>query len=144
VGIARGGRCLAQSARGHTRVSTSAIHFPEVHMNLTIRGHHLDITTAMREYVQAKVARIKRHFDHVIDISVTLTVEKLNQKAEITLHIRGKDVHCEAIDNDMYAAIDLVTDKLDRQVLRHKTKLQNHGHVPMKRVAPPEVVISVQ
>jgi putative sigma-54 modulation protein len=108
-------------------------------MNLTIRGHHLDITPAMREYVLIKVARIKRHFDHVIDLSVILTVEKLNQKAEITLHMRGKDVHCEAIDGDMYAAIDLVADKLDRQVLRHKTKLQQHAHVAMKRVEPVEL-----
>ena len=107
-------------------------------MNLTIRGHHLDITPAMREYVLSKVDRIKRHFDQVIDISVILTVEKLNQKAEITLHVWGKDIHCEAIDSDMYAAIDLVTDKLDRQLLKHKTRLQDHNHVPIKRVTPPE------
>ena len=107
-------------------------------MNLTIRGHHLDITPPLREYVLSKVDRIKRHFDHVIDISVMLSVEKLNQKAEITLHVRGKDIHCEAIDADMYAAIDLVIDKLDRQVLKHKTRLQDHSHVPIKRVTPPE------
>ncbi|KPF67711.1 hypothetical protein IP84_12265 [beta proteobacterium AAP99] len=106
-------------------------------MNLTIRGHHLEVTAAIREYVMSKVGRTLRHFDHVIDVTVVLAVEKLNQKAEITLHVRGKDIHCEAIDADLYAAIDAVTDKLDRQVLRHKDRVQNHTHVPMKRIGEP-------
>jgi putative sigma-54 modulation protein len=107
-------------------------------MNLTIRGHHLIITPSIREYVTGKVDRIRRHFDHVIDITVVLAVEKLIQKAEITLHVRGKDIHCEATDADLYAAIDLVTDKLDRQVIRHKDKVQEHSHQPAKRLAPTE------
>ncbi|MGL4574695.1 MAG: ribosome hibernation-promoting factor, HPF/YfiA family [Burkholderiaceae bacterium] len=105
-------------------------------MNLTIRGHHLEITPAIREYVLAKLSRIKRHFDHVIDVTVVLVVEKLRQRVEMTLHVRGKDIHCEAADGSMYAAIDAVTDKLDRQVGRHKTKVQKHAHAPIKKMSP--------
>jgi putative sigma-54 modulation protein len=102
-------------------------------MNLTISGHHLDVTPAIREFVMNKLERIKRHFDQVIDITVVLSVEKLRQKAEINLHIRGKDLHCEAIDADMYAAIDLLIDKLDRQVMKHKECIQAHNAEPLKR-----------
>jgi putative sigma-54 modulation protein len=73
--------------------------------------------------VQSKLERIARHFDHVIDAHVILTVDKLRQKAEATLHVRGKDLHCESEELDLYAAIDLLADKLDRQVLRYKDKL---------------------
>jgi len=87
-------------------------------MNLKISGHHLEITPPMREYVQNKLERIKRHFDNVIDISVTLAVDSLTEKekrqrAEINLHTRGKDFHVESEAQDMYAAIDLLMDKLD-------------------------------
>ena len=107
-------------------------------MNLNINGHHLEITPAIRGYVTEKLDRVKRHFDHVIDASVTLSVVKLVQKAEVTLHVRGKDIHAEAHDEDMYAAIDALADKLDRQVLRHKDKITNHAHTPMKRVVEAE------
>ncbi|MBU0540994.1 MAG: ribosome-associated translation inhibitor RaiA, partial [Gammaproteobacteria bacterium] len=73
-----------------------------------------------------------RHFDHVIDASVTISVVKLVQRADVTLHVRGKDVHAEASHEKLYAAIDALADKLDRQVLRHKDKLTNHNHTPMK------------
>jgi putative sigma-54 modulation protein len=92
-------------------------------MNLNVSGHHLDVTPALRSYVATKLERITRHFDHVIDAHVILTVEKLKQKAEVTLHVRGKDLHCECEEGDLYAAIDLLADKLDRQVLRYKDKL---------------------
>jgi putative sigma-54 modulation protein len=95
-------------------------------MNLTLTGVHLEITPAIRAYVLAKLDRVNRHFDHVIDVSVVLTVNKLQQKAEATLHVRGKDLHAESIDADMYAAIDALADKLDRQVLKHKEQLKNH------------------
>jgi putative sigma-54 modulation protein len=72
--------------------------------------------------VESKLERVARHFDHVIDAHVILTVDKLRQKAEVTLHVRGKDLHCECEENDLYAAIDLLADKLDRQVLRYKDK----------------------
>lgn len=91
-------------------------------MNLNLSGHHLDITPALRSYVQGKLARVTRHFDHVIDAHVVLSVDKLRQKAEVTLRLRGKDIHCASADKDLYAAIDLVADKLDRQVLRYKGK----------------------
>ncbi len=102
-------------------------------MNLTISGHHVDVTPAIREYVMNKLERITRHFDQVIDVAAILTVEKLRQKAEINLHVRGKDLHCEAIEEDLYAAIDLVIDKLDRQVVKHKECIQAHNAEPLKR-----------
>jgi putative sigma-54 modulation protein len=92
-------------------------------MNLNVSGHHLDVTPAIRTYVHTKLERVARHFDHVIDAHVILTVDKLRQKAEVTLHVRGKDLHCECEEQDLYAAIDLLADKLDRQVLRYKDKL---------------------
>jgi putative sigma-54 modulation protein len=92
-------------------------------MNLSVSGHHLDVTPAIRTYVHSKLERVSRHFDHVIDAHVILTVDKLRQKAEVTLHVRGKDLHCECEEGDLYAAIDLLADKLDRQVLRYKDKL---------------------
>lgn len=114
-------------------------------MNLTISGHHLELTPAIREYVQNKLERIRRHFDHVIDIAVILTVDKLpekekRQKAEINLRLRGKDVHVESNAHDLYAAIDMLIDKLDRQVIKYKTKIQDHQHAAIKHL--PEVAVA--
>jgi putative sigma-54 modulation protein len=95
-------------------------------MNLHITGHHLEVTPALRDYVTSKLDKVTRHFDHVIDVSVTLSVEKLKQTAEVTLHVRGKDIFVESDDTDLYAAIDALVDKLDRQVLKYKQKLQDH------------------
>lgn len=97
-------------------------------MNLNITGHHIDVTPAIRDYVTEKLDRVLRHFDQVISSHVILSVQKLQQKAEITLHVKGKDIYADAIDADLYAAIDLVTDKLDRQVVKHKEKVSNHNH----------------
>jgi len=97
-------------------------------MNLHLTGHHLDITPAIRDYITAKLLRVTRHFDHVIDVTVVLSVEKLRHKVEVNLHTRGKDIHVEAVEPDMYAAIDALADKLDRQVLKHKEKLALHRH----------------
>ena len=91
-------------------------------MNLNGSVHHVEVTPAILSYVRAKLERISRHFDHVIDAHVILTVNKIRQKAECTLHVRGKDLHCESEEDDLYAAIDLLADKLDRQVLRYKDK----------------------
>ena len=107
-------------------------------MNLKISGHHVELTPALREYVQNKLERIKRHFDNVIDITVTLAVDAntekdKRQRAEINLHMRGKDLHVESEAQDMYAAIDLLMDKLDRQGLRHKDKIQDHQHEGIRR-----------
>ncbi len=94
-------------------------------MNLNVSGHHVEVTPAIRSYVRTKIERVTRHFDHVIDAHVILTVEKLRQKAEVTLHVPGRDLHCECEDADLYAAIDMLADKLDRQVLRYKDKIQD-------------------
>ncbi len=104
-------------------------------MNLTISGHHLEITPAIRECVMNKLSRVKRHFDHVIDVNVLLSVDKLRQKAEINLHLRGKNIHCEADDTNLYAAIDALIDKLDRQVIKHKESTKAHSAEPLKRQA---------
>jgi putative sigma-54 modulation protein len=101
-------------------------------MNLSIQGHHIDVTPALREYVKSKLDRIRRHFDQVIDVSAVLGVEKLEQKAEVTLHVKGKDLFAEAVDTDLYAAIDMVADRLDRQVLKYKNKRQDHQHEAIK------------
>ncbi|QVL46309.1 MAG: ribosome-associated translation inhibitor RaiA [Methylophilaceae bacterium] len=98
-------------------------------MNLQLTGHHLEVTLALREYVETKLGRISNHFDHVIDVKVTLRVEKLAQKVEATLHVPGNDLHAESSDENMYSAIDILTDKLDRQVLKHKEKNSDHHKV---------------
>jgi putative sigma-54 modulation protein len=103
-------------------------------MNLTISGHHLEVTPSIREYTRNKLTRVKRHFDHVIDVAVLLSVDKLQQKAEINLHLRGKDIHCEAIQDDLYAAIDALVDKLDRQVIKHKECIQGRTVEAVKRL----------
>ena len=108
-------------------------------MNLTISGHHLDVTQAIREYVQAKLERITRHFDQVIDIAVILTVDNLTekekrQKAEINLRLAGKTVYVESSSQDLYASIDTLMDKLDRQVMKYKDKVQEHKHQAIKHL----------
>jgi putative sigma-54 modulation protein len=102
-------------------------------MNLLIHGNHVAVTPALRDYVQGKLSRVERHFDQVIDANVQLTVEKLRQRAEITLRLRGNNIHVESVDDDMYAAIDTLVDKLDRQVLRHKDRIKSHTTDGLKR-----------
>ncbi|MBT0570455.1 ribosome-associated translation inhibitor RaiA [Curvibacter sp. CHRR-16] len=108
-------------------------------MNLTISGHHLEVTPALRSYVTSKLDRIIRHFDQVVDVKVLLTVEKQKEKekrqrAECTIHVKGSDVFAESAHEDLYAAIDELVDKLDRQIVRHKDKLQDHHHAAPKRM----------
>lgn len=105
-------------------------------MNLSITGHHVTVTPAIRSYIETKLDRVIRHFDHVIDVNVILTVEKLRQKAEITLHVRGRDLFVECVQDDLYAAIDGVVSKMDRQVLKHKARAYAHPHDPIKHHAP--------
>ena len=104
-------------------------------MNFKVSGHHVSVTPAIRDYVLSKLDRVGRHFDHVIDINVILSVEKLVHKAEVSVHVRGKDIFVEAIDENMYAAIDSLADKLDRQVQKYKSRAYNHDHEPLKRQA---------
>jgi len=107
-------------------------------MNLTITGHHLEVTPALRGYVEEKLKRITRHFDHVIDVTVILAVEKLKHKAEVNVHVAGKDIFVEAIEDDMYAAVDALADKMDRQVVKHKEKTGGHHREAgsLKRQSP--------
>lgn len=95
-------------------------------MNLQISGHHIEVTPALRQYVENKLESVVRHFDRVTGVTVILSVEKLNQKAEVTVHVPGKDIFVEEVGEDLYAAIDLLFDKLDRQVQKHKQKTQDH------------------
>jgi putative sigma-54 modulation protein len=100
-------------------------------MNLTMSGHHLDLTPAIRAYAESKLARVTKRFDQVIDIhaifSVGASAEKEKRhKAEINLRLKGKDLHAESIAHDLYAAIDTVIDKLDRQVIKYKERVQSH------------------
>jgi len=95
-------------------------------MNLQISGHHIEVTPALHEYVTSKLERVTRHFDNVTSVNVILSVAKLKQKAEVTVHLRGKDVYVEAEDEDLYASIDALADKLDRQVQKYKQKAQDH------------------
>ena len=106
-------------------------------MNLNITGRHVEVTPAIRDYLSSKLDRVIRHFDNVTSVTVTLSVEKLKQKGEVTVHVPGKDIHVEESGDDLYAAIDAMFDKLDRQVQKHKQKLQDHhrGEKPSLHVA---------
>ena len=98
-------------------------------MNLNLTGHHLDITPAIHDYVLAKLDRVTRHFDNVIDVTVVLEVDnKLQHRAEANVHVSGCTLHAEERHEDMYAAIDLMVDKLDRQMVKHKEKLMERRH----------------
>lgn len=108
-------------------------------MNLTISGHHLEVTPALRSYVTTKLDRITRHFDQVVDVKVLLTVEKQKEKqnrqrAECNIHVKGSDMFAECAHADLYAAVDELIDKLDRQVVRHKDRIQDHHHGAPKRL----------
>ena len=107
-------------------------------MNLTISGHHLEVTPALRSYVTGKLDRITRHFDQVVDVKVLLSIEnqtekERRQKAECNIHVKGSDMFAESAHEDMYAAVDALVDKLDRQVVRYKDRKQDHHHETAKR-----------
>jgi len=95
-------------------------------MQLTITGHHIDVSPSLRDYVDTKLAKLARHFDNMTDIHCVLTVEKLLHKAEATIHLSGGTIHADAVESDMYAAVDGLVDKLSRQVTKHKEKLTDH------------------
>jgi putative sigma-54 modulation protein len=114
-------------------------HSRRIFMNLTISGHHLEVTPALRTYVAGKLDRITRHFDQVVDVKVLLSIEnqtekERRQKAECNIHVKGSDMFAESAHEDMYAAVDELMDKLDRQVVRHKDRLQSHQHESPKRL----------
>ena len=108
-------------------------------MNLTISGHHHEVTDGLRSYVTGKLDRITRHFDQVVDVKVLLSVEKQKekekrQKAECNIHVKGNDLFAESAHEDLYAAVDELMDKLDRQVVKHKNKMTDHHHDAPKRM----------
>lgn len=108
-------------------------------MQINLTGHHIDVTDALKTYVDSKFERLARHFDHVINAHVVLSVEKLSQKAEATLHVNGGKVFADSAHEDMYAAIDGLIDKLDRQVLRLKEKKTSHRGGAVKIVETEEI-----
>ncbi|MFT4191022.1 MAG: ribosome-associated translation inhibitor RaiA [Comamonas sp.] len=108
-------------------------------MNLTISGHHLAVTPALRSYVTTKLDRITRHFDQLVDVKVLLTIDNMKEKekrqrAECNIRVKGNEVYAESAHFDLYAAVDELMDKIDRQVIRHKSRQQNHAHEPAKRL----------
>jgi len=96
-------------------------------MQINITGHHVDITEALRNYTTEKMAKLERHFDHVTNVHVILSVEKKAQKAEATVHVSGADLFAQNQTEDMYASIDGLIDKLDRQIIKHKEKISDHN-----------------
>ncbi len=95
-------------------------------MQLNISGHHLDVTPSLREYVISKIDRLEKHHDKITTTDVTLSIDKLLQKAEARIHVSGADLFADSVADDMYAAIDGLTDKLNRQLVRHKEKIKAH------------------
>ncbi|MFP5440750.1 MAG: ribosome hibernation-promoting factor, HPF/YfiA family [Gammaproteobacteria bacterium] len=95
-------------------------------MQINLHGHHVELTDPLKTYVNEKFAKLSRHFDHVTSTQVVLSVEKTRQKAEATIRFPGGEVFADCTDGDMYAAIDLLIDKLDRQILKHKEKIKSH------------------
>lgn len=95
-------------------------------MQINLSGHHIEVTPSMREYVNEKFEKLERHFDHINNVYVVLKVEKLRQIAESTLHVNGSELFASVEHENMYAAIDNLIDKLDRQVLKHKEKIKRH------------------
>jgi putative sigma-54 modulation protein len=95
-------------------------------MQISLTGHHVDITPALKNYVDSKFERLERHFDQVTNVHVVLSVEKVRQKAEANMHLNGADIFADSVEEDMYAAIDGLVDKLDRQVKKYKEKITSH------------------
>jgi len=91
-------------------------------VQVNVSGHHLEVTDALRSYVDTKLERLERHFDRITNVNVILRVEKQRQKAEATIRISGGEVFADAEADDLYSAIDLLADKLDRQLIKRKEK----------------------
>jgi len=105
-------------------------------MNLVISGRHMAVTPAIRDYIESKLSRIRRHFDHVIDVSVILTADRLAREVEVSCHVAGKEIFVKGGDPDLYAAIDAVADKLDRQIIKYKDRLHAHPHDALRHHSP--------
>ncbi len=98
-------------------------------MQINISGQHLEVTDALKAYIHSKLERIQRHYDQITNVQVTLTVNKNRQYAEMILNIPGTQIHADSEHDDLYAALDLLSDKIDRQLLKHKEKgiARQHG-----------------
>lgn len=107
-------------------------------MNLTVTGHHVEVTSSMRNYVSNKLRRLQRHSENLFEVQVILSVEKVRQKAEATIQVAGNRLYADTTQPDMYAAIDLLMDKLDRQLIRHKEKQKNHRRMRPVQLEPTE------
>lgn len=107
-------------------------------MNITITGRSVEVTPAIRDYVDAKLGRLSRFFDSVVDAQVILSVRRVEHIAEVTLRLPGKDIHSQAKAESMLAAIDLLSDKVERQVVKHKGKMQNHSHESPRHMELPD------
>lgn len=97
-------------------------------MQVNVSGHHVEVTDALKTYVESKLDRLERHFDRITNINVILSVEKLRQKAESTIRVSGGEIYAEAEEDDLYAAIDSMADKLDRQLIKKKEKISDRKH----------------
>ena len=108
-------------------------------MNLKISGHHLEVTSALRGYVTSKLERVTRHYEDLVDVRVILALDnprekQLRQRAECSIRVKGSELFDETANEDLYAAVDGLMDKLDRQVVKHKDRIQNHHHAAPKRM----------
>ena len=95
-------------------------------MRIDTHGQQIEVTPALRDYVETKLARLGRHFDQPLDVRTLLTLDKPDHRAEATINVAGRTLHADANAIDMYAAIDLLADKLDRLLLKHKEKMVDH------------------
>ena len=105
-------------------------------MQLNITGHHVDLTESLHDFIRQKFAKLRRHYDHITQVHVVISVEKLQHLAEATAHVTGAELFANAEATDMYNAIDQLVDKLDRQLIKHKEKVQAHHHGSHLRSAP--------
>ena len=102
-------------------------------MQVTVSGHHIEVTDSLRNYISSKLERLERHFDRITNMNVILSVEKQRQKAESTIHVSGGEIYADAEDDDLYAAIDMLADKLDRQLIKKKEKKTDRKHRTVSR-----------
>ena len=102
-------------------------------MRLHLSGHHVEVTPALRSYVERKLGRIVRRFDRVIEVQCTLTVDKLRHRAESVVFVRGSTIHASAEADDMYAAIDALADKITRRVRKRKERAGDHHAADARR-----------
>ena len=105
-------------------------------MQINITGHQLDLTDSLKVHVNDKLSKIERHFDHITSIDVVLNVEKIRQQAEAVINAKGVSIHANAESENMYSSIDMLAQKLDSQVLKHKEKLSDHHKKEVSRSMP--------